>query len=218
MTGEARSGPRPWMPGDDAPLGEKRHAPATQRNVDAILALLHDVLPDAGTVLEIASGSGEHVVAFARAFPSLTFQPSDPDPQAMTSIAAHRAEAGLGNLAAPIALDVRDAAWPIAQADAILAINMVHISPWEATLGLLDGASRLLPKGAPLYLYGAYWQDGVERAPSNVNFDANLRARNPAWGIRRIEDVTAAAQPLGLVLDRVAPMPANNLSVILRRR
>ncbi|NCP10443.1 MAG: DUF938 domain-containing protein [Sphingomonadales bacterium] len=218
MTGEARSGPRPWMPGDDAPPGEKRHAPATQRNVDAILALLNDVLPEAGTVLEIASGSGEHAVAFARAFPSLTFQPSDPDPQAMASIAAHRAEAGLDNLAAPIALDVRNAAWPIARADAILAINMVHISPWEATLGLLDGAARLLSQGAPLYLYGAYWQDGVDRAPSNVEFDANLRARNPAWGIRPITDVTAAAQARGLVLDRVVSMPANNLSVILRRR
>jgi len=121
-------------------------------------------------------------------------------------------------VAPPIALDVRDAAWPVTAADAILAINMVHISPWEATLGLLDGASRLLPKGAPLYLYGAYWQDGVERAPSNVNFDANLRARNSVWGIRRIEDVIAEAQTRGLVLDRIVSMPANNLSVILRRR
>ncbi len=212
------NGPQPWMPGDDPLPDARRHAPATARNRDALIAVLRDVLPASGTVLEIASGSGEHVVAFARAFASLSFQPSDPDPQALASIAAYRAEAGLDNVAPPIALDVRDAAWPVTAADAILAINMVHISPWEATLGLLDGASRLLPKGAPLYLYGAYWQDGVERAPSNVNFDANLRARNSVWGIRRIEDVIAEAQTRGLVLDRIVSMPANNLSVILRRR
>jgi hypothetical protein len=205
------------MPGDDAMPGAKRHAPAAVRNVDAIIAVLRDILPGSGSVLEIASGSGEHGVAFARAFPALTFQPSDPDPQALASIAAHRAEAALANLAPPVALDVRDAAWPVAAANAILAINMVHISPWEATLGLLDGASRTLPQGAPLYLYGAYLRDDAPTAPSNLAFDRSLRARNPRWGIRRLDRVVGEARERGLSLRGVVEMPANNLSVTFVR-
>lgn len=209
--------PRPWMPGDDTSHGDKRHAPATVRNVDAIVGVLRDVLPASGTILEIASGSGEHAIAFADAFPALAFQPSDPDAQALRSIAAYRADAGLANLLAPLALDVRDAAWPIARADAVIAINMVHISPWAATVGLLDGAARILSIGAPLYLYGAYWRDGVDHAPSNVDFDANLRGRDPEWGIRRVEDVVDAAAARGFTLETITDMPANNLSVVLRR-
>lgn len=205
------------MPADDRRPGEKRHAPATARNADAIIAELHDVLPEAGSVLEIASGSGEHVVAFARAFPALAFQPSDPDLHALASIAAWRAEAGLPNILAPIALDAAAAAWPVERADAILAINMVHISPWEATLGLLDGAARILPPGAPLYLYGAYLRDDAPTAPSNLAFDQSLRARDPRWGIRRLEDVVAQAAMRGLSLGKVVEMPANNLSVVFAR-
>lgn len=209
--------PKPWMPADDATPGEKRHAPATVRNVDAIITVLRDILPDAGTVIEIASGSGEHVVAFARAFPALAFQPSDPDEQALASIAAYRMEAGLPNLLAPIALDASQAEWPVDHADAIVAINMVHISPWTATLGLLDGAARILPKGAPLYLYGAYLRDDAPTAPSNLAFDQSLRARDPRWGIRRLDEVVAEATKRGLSLARAVEMPANNLSVVFVR-
>lgn len=213
MTGD----PTPWMPGDDAPPGEKRHAPATARNVDAIISVLRDVLPETGTVLEVASGSGEHIVAFARAFPALIFQPSDPDAQAHASIAAWRAEASLPNLRAPIALDAAAPAWPVERAAAILAINMVHISPWGATLGLLDGAARLLPPAAPLYLYGAYLRDQVPTAPSNVAFDAALRARDPRWGIRQLDDVVDAATARGLIFADTKDMPANNLSLLFRK-
>ncbi len=205
------------MPADDIRPGEKRHAPATARNVDAIIAVLRDVLPDAGSVLEIASGSGEHVVAFARAFPTLTFQPSDPDRQALASIAAWRSEASPANILAPIALDAAAQAWPVERADAILAINMVHISPWEATLGLLDGAARILSSGGPLYLYGAYLRNDAPTAPSNLAFDESLRARDPRWGIRRLEDVVAEAATRGLSLGKVVEMPANNLSVVFAR-
>ena len=168
-------------------------------------------------MLEIASGTGEHILHFAREFPDLLFQPSDPEPAALRSIEAWRAESGLANLLPPIALDARAADWPVAAADAILCINMVHISPWAATLGLLRGAGRLLAPGAPLYLYGAYRQAGVATAPSNEAFDASLRARDPEWGLRDLEDVVAEAGAQGLRLDAVAQMPANNLSVVLRK-
>ena len=137
-----------------------------------------------GTVLEVASGSGEHVVHFAATFPALGWQPSDPDPAGLVSIAAWCAEAGLANIAPPLALDASAGEWPIDRADAILCINMVHISPWAATLGLLAGAARLLPTGAPLILYGPYVEPDVPTADSNLAFDASLRARDPAWGLR----------------------------------
>ena len=146
--------------------------------------MLRGLLPERGLVLEVASGSGEHALHFARVFPDLLWQPSDPDPAALRSIEAWRAEAGLANLLAPVALDVRTEGWPVEQADALLAINMVHISPWSATEGLMRGAGRLLPAGAPLYLYGAYRQAGVPTAASNEAFDASLRAANPLWGVR----------------------------------
>ncbi|WP_242124981.1 DUF938 domain-containing protein [Sphingobium sp. Sx8-8] len=213
MTGR----PEPWEAGSGPVAGGKRHAPATGRNRDAILAILRGALPSSGLVLEVASGSGEHAVHFAAAFPGLDWQPSDPDPAALASIAAWREEAGLANLHPPIRLDA-EAPWPVERADAILCINMVHISPWAATLGLLRGAGACLPPGGLLYLYGPYLRDGVATAPSNLAFDASLRARDPQWGLRRMEDVIAAADAQGLRLDRLAEMPANNLSLLFRRR
>lgn len=210
--------PRLWLAGEASGDDGKRHAPATLRNREAIAAVLRDFLPAQGVVLEVASGSGEHVVHFARVFPMLDWQPSDPDPAALASIAAWAGEADLSNIAPPLRLDASTPDdWPVAQADAILCINMVHISPWDATLGLLRGAGRLLPAGGLLYLYGPYLQEGIETAPSNLAFDQSLKARNPAWGIRSVESVSAAARAQGLVLAAVIAMPANNLSLIFRR-
>ena len=206
--------PEPWEPGS-GPLA-KLHAPATARNRDAILAVLREELPPCGLVLEVASGSGEHAIHFAAAFPELDWQPSDPDPAALASIAAWREEAGLANLRPPIRLDAV-AAWPVRHADAILCINMVHISAWEATLGLLRGAGEALAPGGLLYLYGPYLRDDVDTAPSNLAFDMSLRARDPRWGLRRVEDVIVAAEIEGLRFDRLVEMPANNLSLLFRR-
>lgn len=191
--------------------------PATERNRDAILDVLRDVLPERGTVLEIASGSGEHVVHFAKAFPSLTFQPSDPESAAQDSIAAWTADTGAANVLPPLILDASSDRWPIDKADAILCINMIHISPWKATEGLFRGAARLLGKNAPLYLYGPYRQASIVTAPSNEAFDASLKARNPAWGLRNLEAVAALARDEGFSEPAVTDMPANNLSVVFRR-
>ena len=195
----------------------RRHSPAAARNAAPIAEVLHAVLPQRGLVLEIASGSGEHAVHFAREFPGLLFQPSDPEPAALRSIDAWRAEAGLFNLLPAVALDVRAASWPVEAADAILCINMIHISPWFATVGLLRGAAKLLGEGAPLYLYGPYRRAGVETAPSNEAFDESLKARDPEWGLRNLEEVAAEAERHGLALDRIVEMPANNLSAVFRR-
>jgi SAM-dependent methyltransferase len=195
----------------------RRNAPAAERNRAPIEAVLREELPGAGRVLEVASGTGQHATWFAAAFPNLIWQPSDPDPGALASIAAWRAEAGLGNLLAPILLDADRDPWPVAAADAILCINMVHISPWTATLGLLRGAGALLPSGAPLILYGPYRRDGVPTAPSNESFDASLKSRNPDWGLRALETVTAEAETQCLHFDRLVEMPANNVTVIYRR-
>jgi SAM-dependent methyltransferase len=191
----------------------KRHAPATDRNREPIREVLSRELPTRGLVLEIASGSGQHAVAFAGAFPNLTWQPTDADPDALASIAAWRDEAALPNLAAPLVLDVQTT-WPVDRADAIVCINMVHISPWEASIALFAGASRLLPTGGLLFLYGPYLFDGVT-APSNVEFDRSLRSRDPRWGVR---DVTALAGiATDFTLGEAVPMPANNHSLIFRR-
>ena len=195
---------------------DRRSAPHVARNAEPIADVLRQVLPERGLVLEVASGTGEHILHFAREFPQLLWQPSDPEPAALRSIEAWRAAAGLFNLLPPVALDARAAEWPLDRADAILCINMVHISPWAATVGLMRGAGRLLEEGAPLYLYGAYRQAGVETAPSNEAFDASLRARDPEWGVRALEDVAAEAAQ-GFQLDSVTPMPANNLSVVFRK-
>jgi hypothetical protein len=196
---------------------DRKSAPAALRNRDAILGVLRDVLPPRGLVLEIASGTGEHAVHFARHFPGLAFQPTDPDEGARRSIAGWIAESGLSNLRQPIAFDAAAATWPIAAVDAIICINMIHISPWPATLGLLKGAAASLPAGGPLYLYGPYRRRGVPTVPSNEAFDESLRSRDPSWGLRLLEDVVARADECGLVLDRIVEMPANNLSVVLRK-
>lgn len=206
----------PWMPRDGG-SDDKRHAPATLRNRDAIAAVLAEWLPATGNVLEVASGSGEHVVHFAAAFPTLGWQPSDPDPAGLVSIEAWCADAGLANIAPPLALDASVGGWPIDRADAILCINMVHISPWDATLGLLAGAARLLRTGAPLILYGPYVELNVPTADSNIAFDASLRARDPAWGLRNIDGVKAAAADAGLTFMERRAMPANNLMLLFRR-
>jgi SAM-dependent methyltransferase len=200
-----------------APPDHRRSAPATLRNRAPILDVLRTALPGSGTILEIASGTGEHAVHFARALPALIWQPSDPDPASRASIAGWiRAEA-LPNLLPPLDIDVRDRPWPISEAAAILCINMVHISPWPAAEALMGEAGRLLPKGGLLYLYGPYIRPGVDTAPSNIAFDADLRQRNPQWGLRNLETVEAAANASGLMLDEIVPMPANNLSLLFRR-
>ena len=207
--------PEPFViePGGDP----RRSAPHVARNAEPIAAVLREVLPERGLVLEVASGTGEHVLHFARTFPNLAWQPSDPDPPALRSIEAWCVPAGLDNLLPPIELDARAAQWPIKQTDALLCINMVHISPWAATLGLLDGAARLLPPGSPLILYGAYRRADVPTAESNEAFDRSLRARNREWGLRLLDDVVVEADQRGFTLDRVVEMPANNLMVVFRR-
>ena len=196
---------------------DRRSAPHVARNASLIADVLRDILPPTGLVLEVASGTGEHVLHFARTFPGLTWQPSDPDPLSLRSVEAWRRDGGPANLLPPLPLDATSDAWPLDRADAMLCINMVHISPWAATKGLMRGAGRVLPPGAPLYLYGAYRRAGVETAPSNDAFDRSLRGRDPSWGVRHLEEVEAAALGQGLRLERVIEMPANNLSVIFRR-
>jgi cyclopropane fatty-acyl-phospholipid synthase-like methyltransferase len=193
----------------------KQHAPATERNREPIREVLARELPATGTVLEIASGSGEHAVHFARAFPDLTWQPSDPDPTARASIEAWRADAGLPNLAAPLALDVT-APWPIDRADAIVCINMIHISPWESSLALFAGAAAILPEGGLLYTYGPYRFDGVT-APSNIEFEKWLHAKDLRFGVRDLRELSTAAGQHGLVLRGAVAMPANNHSLLFRR-
>jgi len=203
----------PWIPGEAA--GEtRRHAPATLRNRMAIADVLREVLPFSGTVLEVASGSGEHVAYFAEEFPALEWQPSDPDPAARVSIAAWCD--GIVNVAPPLDLDAGAADWSVERADAVLCINMVHISAWSATLGLLAGAARGLAAGAPLILYGPFLQTDVPTAPSNLAFDESLRARDPRWGLRQVELVERVAAGHGLTLDRLVEMPANNLLLVFR--
>lgn len=195
----------------------KRYAPATLRNRAAITDVLRELLPAQGTVLEIASGSGEHVVHFAGQFPDLNWQPSDPDPAALASIDAWAADSGLTNIAPPVALDASARQWPVKAVDAILCINMIHISPWSATQGLMTGAATILPKGAPLYIYGPFRRAGTPTAPSNDAFDESLRSRNPDWGVRELEGVAEIASQAGLSLEKTVEMPANNLSVMFRK-
>jgi hypothetical protein len=194
-------------------------APATARNRDPIRDVLaRYVRPGPLPVLEIASGSGEHAVHLARAFPDTPWQPTDRDSDALASIAAWRAESALPNLRAPLPLDVT-AAWPaeVGQAQLIVCINMIHIAPWEATLALMAGAARLLAAGAHLFLYGPYRCFGLPTAPSNESFDASLRSRDPRWGVRDLAEVGGAAAARGFVLHEVVAMPANNHCVVFRR-
>ncbi|HVI97813.1 MAG TPA: DUF938 domain-containing protein [Sphingomonas sp.] len=205
---------RPWF--DAAADGPRRHAPATRRNREAIAEVLMNALPVTGLVLEVASGSGEHCAHFAHEFPGLNWQPSDPDADARASIASWCK--GMANVRPPLDLDAVASEWPIDRADAVVCINMVHVSPWEATLGLLAGAAQVLPRGGPLVLYGPYRRDDAPTAESNEAFDISLKARDPRWGLRRVEDVRAAAEDAGFAFDRLVEMPANNLSLVFRRR
>jgi hypothetical protein len=193
-------------------------APAVARNREPILAVLRRTLPARGIVLEIASGTGEHAVHFAAALPHLTWQPTDVDTDALKSISVHRASAQLPNLLTALPLDVCAPVWPVTRADAVVAINMIHIAPWRATEGLMEGAARVLPSGGPLYLYGPFKEGDRHTAPSNAAFDANLRASNPEWGVRDAEEVADLARWHGLHLVERVPMPANNLSLIFRYR
>jgi len=195
----------------------RQYAPATVRNRDFILDVLRDILPTTGVILEIASGSGEHIVHFARNLPSLVFQPSDPEPDALLSVAAWMKAAEVTNVRAPIVLDASRSPWPIASADGIICINMVHISPWDASVGLIRGAAAILPPGSPLYLYGPYKRKGFATAPSNEAFDRNLRDRNPIWGLRDLEAIAAIAKSAGFSIPDITEMPANNLSIVFRR-
>lgn len=199
-------------------IDHRLYAPATLRNREPILKVLRGVLPAVGTVLEVASGSGEHAVHFARELPALTFQPSDPSPAALLSIAAWSAQSGGFNIRPPLQFDAADAVWPVAAADALVCINMIHIAPWAATLGLVRGAAAVLPAGAPFYLYGPYRRAGAATVPSNEAFDLSLRRQNPEWGLRDLETVADLARAAGFSAPTVIDMPANNLSVIFRRR
>lgn len=194
----------------------KRFSDAAERNKGPILEVLRRVLPERGRVLEIASGSGQHVVHFAAALPQLLFQPSDPSAEARASITVHVAESGVTNVAPPIDLDVLGS--DPHSADAIVCINMIHIAPREATLALFAGAARSLGPGAPLVLYGPFRFDGVWSAPSNAAFDADLRRRNPAWGIRDTRDLLEIAEREGFEAEPPIPMPANNHVLVFRRR
>jgi SAM-dependent methyltransferase len=195
----------------------KRIAPAAERNKEPILEILRDVLPTQGLVLEVASGSGQHAVHFARALPHLVWQPSDADPGALASIRAYCEEANLDNLRSPVPLDASAPSWPIERADAVVSINMIHIAPWTACLGLLEGSARILSPDAPLILYGPFVIDGDFIAPSNVEFDRRLRSENPSWGIREMREVERAGEASRFRLERVVARPANNQVVVLRR-
>ena len=205
---------------DDA----RQYAPATERNREPILEVLLRVLPPSGTILEVASGTGEHAVFFAPRLSPRKWLPSDPNPQSRASIASWRRHFPFSNLYPPLDLDVSASSWPVERAlpdfntsplVAIVNINMIHISPWSASLGLMAGASRLLSPGGILYLYGPFKQGG-HTSPSNLAFDESLRARNPEWGVRNLEDVVAAASTQNLTMLETYQMPANNLSVVFQ--
>lgn len=191
------------------------YAPATLRNREPILEALRPRLPPRGLVLEVASGTGEHAAYLAAALPHLAFQPTDPDPAHRASIAAWTSD--LPNVHPPLALDASAPDWPVRRAEAVLCINLVHIAPWAATEGLVAGSARVLPPGGPLVLYGPFKRDGRHTAPSNAAFDADLRARDPAWGVRDLGDVARLAGAAGFGAAEVVPLPANNLLVAFRR-
>jgi SAM-dependent methyltransferase len=215
--GASRKRSTAWPIGEE--LGDGRwRSPSAERNRDPILAALTRVLPKKGLVLEIGSGTGQHVAHFASHLPQLAWQPSDPDAGFRRSIELWVRHERLANVRGPVALDLRTRPWPVTAADAIVCINVVHVSPWEATLALLDGAAEILPRGGVLYLYGPYRRQDRPTAPGNEAFDASLRAHDPAWGLREIEQVSEAAERCGLDLAEIADMPANNSSLIFLRR
>jgi hypothetical protein len=191
---------------------------SAERNKDPILAVLARVLPSRGVVLEIASGTGQHVLHFAKVLPGLTWQPSDPDPELRESIALRVKEQQLANVNRPIDLDVTRLPWPLQTADAVVCINMIHVAPWSATLALLEGTRALLPTQHVLFLYGPYRRFGQHTSKSNEQFDSDLRAHDPEWGLRDLEAVSETAASSGFVLAEVVEMPANNFSLIFERR
>jgi hypothetical protein len=197
----------------------KRHAPATDRNRIPILGVLERIFRTKGmVVLEVASGSGEHAVFFSEKLPHVIWQPSDIDAEALGSIEAWRAECRLPNLRPPVTLDATSSVWPVKRASAVVCINMLHISPPDACRGLFVGAAAVLPWGSPFFLYGPFKVYGEHTAPSNAQFDADLRKRNPAWGVRNLDDVIAEAAACGFAHEETVTMPANNLSVVFRRK
>jgi len=196
----------------------KWSSPSAERNKGPILDVLARVLPRRGLVLEIASGTGQHVVHFARALPDLTWQPSDPDPELLESIALRVGEQQATNIKSPIDLDVTKLPWPLQTADAVVAINMIHVAPWSATLALFEGAKALLSTGHVLFLYGPYRRHGRHTSESNAQFDLALRARSPDWGLRDLEAVSDVAEGAGFALAEIVEMPANNFSLVFKRR
>ena len=195
----------------------EKHSPSAERNRDEILPVLGDLIPESGLLLEVASGTGQHAVHFAGAFPGISWQPSELLEENLASIRAWREEAGLPNLLAPIRLDLCEFPWPLGEVDAIFGSNMIHITPWETCLAFLKGAARHLKPGAPLIYYGAFFRKDRETAPSNLAFDRSLRERDPAWGVRNLEDVRAAAEGLGLAFETSLDMPNNNYLTVFRR-
>ncbi len=202
----------------DSPPAGARTSPSTARNRQPILEVLRPRLPTGARVLEVASGAGEHAMFLAAALPGVSWQPTDRDAEALTSIAAWRTEAGLANLAAPLRLDAAHlATWPGGPFEAVVCINMIHISPWRASEGLMTGAGRVLAPGGRLFLYGPFLEAGVDTAPSNLAFDESLKARDPAWGLRNLADVMALAEAHGLRFAERIGMPANNLVVVFEK-
>lgn len=202
-------------------MSERQESPSAARNREPILAALRGVLPARAKVLELASGTGEHAVYFARALPGVVWRPSDPDAPSRASIAAWIEAEGVGNVLPPVDIDVRAETWGVEAEcpfDALVAINMIHISPWETTLGLMAGGARLLAPGGVLFTYGAYKRDGRHTAPSNEAFDQWLKARDPRFGVRDMEQVEAAANANGLRLRDIVEMPANNFSLVFERQ
>lgn len=195
----------------------KRYAPATLRNREPIRDVLWDELATSGLLLEIAAGTGEHAVYFSQSFENWDWQPTDPDPEALSSIAAWREEGGSANLLPPLLLDAASSAWPINRADAILCVNMTHISPPAATEGLFAGASSLLQSGAPLLIYGPFIEADMQTAPSNLQFDASLKARDASWGLRKVAWLDGLAKVNGLERTARHVMPANNLTLVYRK-
>lgn len=216
----AEEPPRPVALETRGTQGGRMFSPSAARNREPILSALRRALPAHGRVLELASGSGEHAVHFARRLPGLIWRPSDPDADARASIAAWRAHEALSNLLAPLEVDVSQPVWGVedeAPFDALIACNMAHISPWAATLGLVAGAGRLLRGGGVLFLYGPFMRDGAHTAPSNEAFDGSLRARNREWGVRDVADIARVGAGHELSLRDIVEMPANNLSLVFGR-